>query len=205
MGFFNFIKKPEGYNKLEGYCELYRFSIQQGATGIKNPGNGELGLMYRDCKSQLEEFLKGKESLFPSQLANALKFKKHQAQAFLNDLNKYGARKSNYPPIPYWAAGRRFTLHSGGNVRRTGVYRVLAGEIVIPVRFRRGLGHKRIVDLIAKRCGGSIPRKVKLGKTRGGRITKNGPIILRKGDVVISRGQRKGLTFGQIVNIIYAY
>jgi hypothetical protein len=95
------------------------------------------------------------------------------------------------------------TLHSGGNVRRTGVYRVLSGEIVIPAKFRKGLGHKRIVALIAKKHQGPIPRTVKVGDSRGGRISKNGPMRLLKGDVVISRGQRKGLTFGQIINLIH--
>jgi len=94
-------------------------------------------------------------------------------------------------------------MHSGGNVRRSCVYRVLSGEIVIPAKFRKGLGHKRIVDLIAKNHQGPIPRAVKVGGSRGGRISKNGPMFLYKGDVVISRGQRKGLTFGQIINLIH--
>jgi hypothetical protein len=94
-------------------------------------------------------------------------------------------------------------MHSGGNVLRTGVYRVLSCEIVIPAKFRKGLGHKRIVDLIAKKHQGPIPRTVKVGDSRGGRISKNGPMRLLKGDVVISRGQRKGLTFGQIINLIH--
>ena len=94
-------------------------------------------------------------------------------------------------------------VHSGGNISRTGVYRVLSDEIVIPAKFRKGLGHKRIVDLVAKKHQGPIPRTVKVGDSRGGRISRNGPMRLLKGDVVISRGQRKGLTFGQIINLIH--
>jgi hypothetical protein len=94
-------------------------------------------------------------------------------------------------------------MHPGGNISRSCVYRVLSGEIVIPAKFRKGMGHKRIVALIAKKHQGPIPRTVKVGKSRGGRISKNGLLYLFKGDVVISRNQGKGLTFGQIINLIH--
>ncbi len=136
------------------------------------------------------------EAQFEAQRKEAISAKSKQCvvNGYRGSIN--GKTCNNYPMA-------HFRMHSGGNVRRTGVYRVLSGEIVIPAKFRKGLGHKRIVDLIAKKHQGPIPRIVKVGGSRGGRISKNGPMRLLKGDVVISRGQRKGLTFGQIINLIH--
>lgn len=129
-----------------------------------------------------------------------------------NPLLKGGRDNSNFnklksgPPVSRSPAKKYppnyVPMHKGGNVRRTGIYQVLAGEILIPKRFRRGLGHKRIVDLIAKHPKRSLLRAAKVGDTRGGRITRTGPKRLVKGDVVISRYQKKGLTFAQIVSLL---